>query len=100
MFVWDSFMAFVGFKLQTSIERTHSSFKTQPGHLLWEVSFEFSGLKKAFSSLSFYCISGPQTATIWTHLGLSIYLFIYTLVAPTPRYSGVIALGYNLALQF
>lgn len=78
-------MAFVGFKLQTSIERTHSPFKTQPGHLLWEVSFEFSGLKKAFSSLAFYYIRGPQTATIWTHLGLFVCLFIYTLVAPTPR---------------
>lgn len=51
MFVWDAHVAFVGFTLQTTIDGINSSFKTQPGHLLWEASLDYSELNKAYSPL-------------------------------------------------
>lgn len=60
MFVWDAHVAFVGFTLQTTIDGINSSFKTQPGHLLWEASLDSS---------EEYHIRVSQTAAIWIHLG-------------------------------
>ena len=58
MFVWDAHVAFVGFTLQTTMDGINSSFKTQPGHLLWEASLDFSELNKAYSPLC-HIISYP-----------------------------------------